>query len=107
MSLHSSRWVIALPLNHQNRRSQSDTAQLQSGARTNLGTEIEIELARGLITGDAETFDRFVAHFQAKIFRYSWLICGQQDDAKEVAQQTPIGVFENVDQLLEPERVRP
>ena len=34
-------------------------------------------------------------------------MCGHQDDAEEVAQETLIKVFENFDQLREPERVRP
>jgi RNA polymerase sigma-70 factor (ECF subfamily) len=67
----------------------------------------EIELARRLITGDAEAFDRFVEHFRAKIFHYSWLMCGQREDAEEVAQDTLLKVFENFEQLREPERVRP
>jgi hypothetical protein len=44
--------------------------------------EIEIELARRLITGNAEAFDRSVEQFQMKIFRYSWLMYGQRDDAE-------------------------
>jgi RNA polymerase sigma-70 factor (ECF subfamily) len=60
-----------------------------------------------LMTGDAEAFDRFVEHFRAKIFHYSWLMCGQREDAEEVAQDTLLKVFESFGQLREPERVRP
>ena len=67
----------------------------------------EVELARRLMSGDAEAFDRFVEHFRAKIFHYSWLMCGQREDAEEVAQETLLKVFESFDQLREPERVRP
>ncbi len=59
------------------------------------------------MTGDSEAFDRFVEHFRAKIFHYSWLMCGQREDAEEVAQDTLLKVFESFDQLREPERVRP
>ncbi len=59
------------------------------------------------MTGDAQAFDRFVEHFRAKIFHYSWLLCGQREDAEEVAQDALLKVFENFDQLREPERVRP
>ena len=59
------------------------------------------------MTGDAEAFDRFVEHFRAKIFHYSWLMCGHRQDAEEVAQDTLLKVFENFGQLREPERVRP
>ena len=59
------------------------------------------------MTGDANAFDRFVEHFRAKIFHYSWLMCGQREDAEDVAQDTLLNVFESFDQLREPERVRP
>lgn len=66
-----------------------------------------MELARQLLTGRPDAFDRFVEHFRAKIFQYSWLMCGQREDAEEVAQETLLKVFESFDQLREPERVRP
>jgi RNA polymerase sigma-70 factor (ECF subfamily) len=66
----------------------------------------EIELACALLQGHAGAFDEFVEHFRAKIFRYSWLMCGQREDAEEVAQETLLRVFESLSQLREPERVR-
>src|SRR5512145_2051502 len=67
----------------------------------------EAELARALMSGEADAFDRFVEVFRSKIFQYSFLMCGQREDAEEVAQDTLMKVFENFDQLREPERVRP
>lgn len=67
----------------------------------------EAELARALIAGETNAFERFVEHFRSKVFHYSWLMCGQPEDAEEVAQETLLKVFENFDQLREPERVRP
>jgi len=72
-----------------------------------LHREEEIELARKLIAGEADAFDRFVDHFHSKIFHYSWLMCGQREDAEEVAQEALLKVFQSFDQLREPERVRP
>jgi RNA polymerase sigma-70 factor (ECF subfamily) len=72
-----------------------------------LEREQEVKLARLLITGNPAAFDEFVAHFRAKIFNYSWLMCGQREDAEEVAQDTLLKVFENFGQLRQPERVRP
>ena len=69
--------------------------------------EDEIELARRLLAGDPGAFDRFVEHFRAKIFHYSWMMCGQREDAEEVAQETLLLVFENFHALEQPERVRP
>lgn len=59
------------------------------------------------MAGDAEAFDHFVEHFRSKVFHYTWLMCGQREDAEEVAQDTLLKVFESFDQLREPERVRP
>ncbi|MGA2878140.1 MAG: sigma-70 family RNA polymerase sigma factor [Bryobacteraceae bacterium] len=69
--------------------------------------EAEVELARQLLAGTPEAFDRFVDHFRAKIFQYSWLMCGNREDAEEVAQETLLKVFESFNRLREPERVRP
>jgi RNA polymerase sigma-70 factor (ECF subfamily) len=71
-----------------------------------LEKEVEIQLARDLMAGQPEAFDRFVEHFRAKIFQYSWLMCGQREDAEEVSQETLLKVFENFNQLRQPERVR-
>ncbi len=69
--------------------------------------QAETELARAVLSGEPEAFERFVEYFQSKIFHYSWLVCGQPDDAEEVAQETLLKVFQSFQQLREPERVRP
>ena len=66
----------------------------------------EVELAQALIAGEPQGFDRFVEHFRSKIFHYSLMMCGQAEDAEEVAQETLLKVFQNFDQLREPEHVR-
>jgi len=71
-----------------------------------LERETEVQLARDLMAGRPEAFDRFVQHFRTKVFQYSWLMCGHREDAEEVSQDTLLKVFENFDQLREPERVR-
>jgi RNA polymerase sigma-70 factor (ECF subfamily) len=67
----------------------------------------EADLARAVIAGEADAFEKFVEHFRSKIFHYSWLMCGRQEDAEEVAQETLLKVFESFDQLRDVERVRP
>jgi RNA polymerase sigma-70 factor (ECF subfamily) len=62
---------------------------------------------RALLAGETDAFERFVDHFRSKVFHYSWLMCGRPEDAEEVAQETLLKVFENFDQLRDPERVRP
>lgn len=67
----------------------------------------EIQLAQGLLAGDAGAFERFVDVYHDKLFRYSFAMCGQREDAEEVAQETLMKVFENLSQLREPERLKP
>jgi len=66
----------------------------------------KVKLARRLTAGEPESFDHFIEHFRPKIFQYSWLMCGDREDAEEVAQDALLKVFQNLDQLREPERVR-
>lgn len=72
-----------------------------------LDKQRETELTRALMDGHAGAFEEFVEHFRSKIFQYSWLMCGQREDAEEVAQETLLRVFRSFSQLREPERVRP
>lgn len=77
------------------------------GSAYNRGVEsAEVRLARELIEGKLEAFDEFVETFRTRIFQYSYLMCGQREDAEEVAQDTLLKVFENFDTLREPERIR-
>jgi RNA polymerase sigma-70 factor (ECF subfamily) len=71
-----------------------------------LDRQSEIGLARALAAGEPQAFERFVEHFRSKIFHYSMLVCGQPNDAEEVAQETLFKIFQSFDQLREPERVR-
>ncbi len=68
--------------------------------------DIESDLARQLIAGEPGAFERFVEYFRPKVFQYSWLMCGHREDAEEVAQETLLKVFENGEQLREPEKIR-
>ena len=72
-----------------------------------MDTHEETSLAQALLAGETGAFDRFVEHFRRRIFHYSWLMCGQPEDAEEVAQETLLKVFENFSTLRDPERVRP
>jgi RNA polymerase sigma-70 factor (ECF subfamily) len=71
-----------------------------------LDKQREIALARALLEGQAGAFEEFVEHFRSRIFQYSWMMCGQREDAEEVAQETLLRVFESLNQLREPEHVR-
>jgi RNA polymerase sigma-70 factor (ECF subfamily) len=65
-----------------------------------------VRLARELMAGRLEAFDEFVDVFRTRVFQYSFLMCGQRDDAEEVAQDTLLKAFENFSTLREPEHVR-
>lgn len=77
-----------------------------SAATSNAQRTIEIELARDLLAGKPEAFDRFVEIFRSKLFQYTYLVCGQREDAEEVAQETLLKAFERFQQLREPEHIR-
>ena len=66
----------------------------------------EIELARSLLAGDRSALDEFLGVFGQKVFQYTWLMCGQREDAEEGAQDTLMKVFESLDQLKNPESVK-
>lgn len=44
--------------------------------------------------------------YRSKIFHYTYLMCGHREDAEEVAQETLLKVFEKLDQLREPGRMK-
>jgi RNA polymerase sigma-70 factor (ECF subfamily) len=67
----------------------------------------DIQLARDLLAGKLEAFEHFVTAYHDKIFRYGYAMCGQREDAEEIAQETLMKVFENLGQLREPERLKP
>jgi RNA polymerase sigma-70 factor (ECF subfamily) len=67
----------------------------------------DVQLARDLLAGSPEAFDRFVDAYNSKIFRYTYSMCRQREDAEEVAQETLMKVFQNLDQLQDPERLKP
>jgi RNA polymerase sigma-70 factor (ECF subfamily) len=66
----------------------------------------DIEIAADLLSGKPGAFDRFVETYRQRIFQYTLLMCGQREDAEEVAQETLLRVFEKHEQLREPEHMR-
>ncbi|MEO8028666.1 MAG: sigma-70 family RNA polymerase sigma factor [Bryobacteraceae bacterium] len=66
----------------------------------------DTELGRRLLAGDMTAFDRFVDLYRPKIYNYSFVMCGQPDDAEEVAQDTLMQVFTHLGQLREPDRLK-
>jgi RNA polymerase sigma-70 factor, ECF subfamily len=63
-------------------------------------------LGQRLLDGDEGAFEEFVDAYRKRLFQFSYLTCGQREDAEEVAQETLLRVFENMGQLREPEHLR-
>ena len=66
----------------------------------------DAELAVDLLTGNEAAFTEFVKAFHARLSQYSFLMCGHHEDAEEVAQETLLKVFESIDQLRDPSRLK-
>jgi RNA polymerase sigma-70 factor (ECF subfamily) len=66
----------------------------------------DLEIARDLLSGDEAAFTYFVNAFRARLSHYSYLMCGHREDAEEVAQETLMKVFESIDQLRDPGRLK-
>ncbi len=60
-----------------------------------------------MLAGDEAAFEPFVEHFRRKVFHHTILMCGNREDAEEVAQESMLKVFGKLDQLHDPEQVRP
>lgn len=56
--------------------------------------------------GSQQAFERFVEVYRTKLFQYSYAMCGQREDAEEVAQETLLEVFRKLHQLRQPERLK-
>jgi RNA polymerase sigma-70 factor (ECF subfamily) len=66
----------------------------------------DLDLARELLAGNEEAFTEFVRSFRTRLANYTFLMCGRREDAEEVAQETLLKVFESIDRLREPERLK-
>lgn len=69
-------------------------------------TKSDAQLAMDLLNGDEAAFTEFVNAFHGRLAKYSFLMCGHREDAEEVAQETLLRVFENIEQLQNPARLK-
>ena len=69
--------------------------------------QVDPEIAQRLLDGSEGAFESFVTAYKAKLFQYSFLMCGHREDAEEVAQETLLRVFQSLDQLRDPARLKP
>jgi RNA polymerase sigma-70 factor (ECF subfamily) len=87
--------------------SASFLLRLSYNGRVSVAPISDLELARELLAGSAAAFERFVEVYHRKLFRYTFTMCGHREDAEEVAQETLLKVFESLDQLRDPARLKP
>lgn len=66
----------------------------------------EVELTERLLAGDEAALGPLLESIQRKVFQYTWLMCGQREDAEEVAQDTLLKVSQNWRQLHDPHRIK-
>ncbi|MFN9893808.1 MAG: RNA polymerase sigma factor, partial [Acidobacteriota bacterium] len=67
----------------------------------------EVELTQRLLAGDESALAPLLETIQRKVFQYTWLMCGQREDAEDVAQDTLLKVSQNWRQLQDPQRIKP
>ena len=61
----------------------------------------DLELLRSAREGQWEAFEALVARFEPRVFRLTWRILQQREDAEDATQQTFINVMEHLDQFRE------
>lgn len=71
----------------------------------------EIELAERLVLPDGadfeECFEKFAQSIGPRLFQYSLIVCGQREDAEEIAQETLFAAYRDFRRLRDPDRVHP
>lgn len=82
------------------------SSTIKSTVKNETAVAEEVLLARELLAGHTEAFDRFVEIFRNKLFQYSFLVCRQREDAEEVTQEALLRVFQSLDQLKDADRVK-
>ncbi|MCC6538786.1 MAG: RNA polymerase sigma factor [Bryobacterales bacterium] len=69
----------------------------------------EIELAARMCAtpspGFEESFEQFAQSIRQRLLQYSLIVCGQREDAEEVAQETLLAAYRDFANLRDPERV--
>jgi RNA polymerase sigma-70 factor (ECF subfamily) len=61
-----------------------------------LEKEEEIKLVQRCLSGDEEALEEFVRHFQKPLFNLAYRLCGNRDDAEDIAQESLVRALENL-----------
>jgi len=61
------------------------------------GMVSEAELLRKARSGDAASVDELLARHERQVFRFGLRMCGNEDDARDVLQETLLAAFRNIE----------
>ena len=56
----------------------------------------DAELLRKARSGDAASLDELLARHERQVFRFGLRMCGNEDDARDVLQETLLAAFRNI-----------
>lgn len=59
-------------------------------------SESDVNLLKAAQQGDATALDRLLRNHERQVYRFGLRMCGNEDDAKEVLQQTLLSAFRNL-----------
>ena len=62
------------------------------------------ELARRMMEGDSQAFDRIMEYYYPKVLRMAYLISGSYADSEDIVQETFVSCWMNRKKIKEPER---
>ena len=66
----------------------------------------ESDLLRKIQDGDPQAFDEFVNLYGDRIYGFGLRMCGEREDARDIAQETFIKAFESLKALKEPKALK-
>ena len=68
--------------------------------------EADRRLLEGIRRDDPEAFDEFVRLYGSRIYGFGMRVCGEPEDAKDVAQETLLQAFRSLKNVEEPRALR-
>ena len=66
----------------------------------------ESDLLQKIQDGDPQAFDEFVNLYGDRIYGFGLRMCGEREDARDIAQETFIKAFESLKALKEPKALK-
>jgi len=70
------------------------------------GIETDAELLAGVRRDDPAAFEEFVRRYGGRILGYGMRVCGEGEDARDVAQDTLMRAFHSLKDVKEPQALR-